>query len=867
MTKFPRRSKKRFYFLMIVIVMAGILSHFSPAKARAVDLQKHSDKRPWMNQSLSPDKRADLLLARMTFSEKVHMLHTVSTSTLSREVPPIPRLGIPALKLNNGPAGVSSGGVLQHAATALPAPIGLAATWDPNLAKQYGEVEGSETWNQGRNLLEGPDVNIMRVPENGRTFEAYGEDPYLASKIAVGDINGIQSQGVIANVKHYIANNQETNRSSVSADVSQKALREIYLPAFKAAVQQGKSGSVMCAKNKVNGIYSCQNNQLLDGVLKKEYGFNGFVVSDFRSAHGTAAAANGGLDLELPDAKYYTEEALAKAVKSGEVSMATINGHVHRILRTMFRFGLFDRKHETRPINAKAHGKTARKIAENATVLLKNSHHVLPLNPHKIKSIAVIGSGTSRAVTGGLGSSSVAPLYTVSPLKGIEKRAGRSVKVIHAQGAPPQELGPPAIPYYVFTPTNSKPDVHGLRAQYFNNTDFKGDPVLTRIEPWVDDIYSGGSPAPGVHNNNYSIRWTGTFTAPKTGTYKLSLTSHSGSKLYLDGKLVIDDGGGFPGKTETQSISLTAGKQHSIRVDLSKSTGMDNISLGWQPPTGTKNPLIQQAVQAAKSSDVAVVFAGDVETEAIDRSNLDLPGTQNQLIEAVAKANKNTIVVLNTGGAVVMPWADQVSSIMEAWYPGEEDGNAIASVLFGDVNPSGKLPMTFPKKESDEPANTKAQYPGVNGVAHYSEGVFVGYRHYDENHIQPLFSFGHGLSYTTFAYSHLKVTPKGAKARADRKVSFQLTNTGHRSGAEVAQLYLGIPGKKAAEPPKQLKGFKKIYLRPGQTKHVTIRLSKKALSYWDTAKNRWVVPDGRYHIMIGSSSRDIRLQTDFQLQR
>jgi beta-glucosidase len=810
---------------------------------------------PWMNRHLSGERRADLLMAQMTLDEKVAMTHTISDSTNAREIPAIPRLCIPSLLMNNGPAGVGSGGIVQYQATALPAPLGVAASFDPQVARAYGVVEGRETSDTGRNLMEGPDINIARTPLNGRTFEAYGEDPYLAGQIAVGDIGGIQYQGVIANTKHYLANNQETDRTTIDEHIDERTLHEIYMPAFETAVKQGHTGSIMCAKNQVNDAYSCEQKDLLQGVLKDDWGFNGFVLSDFSSCHDTVGCATGGMDLELPSATYYGDQ-LKAAVLAGTVSMANLDDHVHRILATMFGFGLFDRAQTTSPIPVGRDGATALSAAEASTVLLKNSGAVLPLRTNR--SVALIGPGAGTAVTGGGGSSGVAPLYSVSPLQAF---TARGAKVDYAQGMGPVNLGPqPAVATDTLTPDNAAPGEHGLTARYFANTTWSGTPVLTRTEASVDLDPSGGVPAPGLPANGWSIRWSGSFTAPVDGDYTFHLTNHARATLYLDGKSVINNGGGFPGVTASATVHLTGGQSHSIRVDFAKPDGQAMIELAWTPPAGAPNVQIAQAVAAAKRADSAVVFVANKDTEAIDRTSLALPGYQDQLIEAVAAANPRTVVVLNTGGPVLMPWLNDVAGVVEAWYPGEEDGDAAAAVLYGDVDPAGRLPITFPRSLADTPTNTPAQYPGVNGVATYSEGLDVGYRWYDSAGIAPLFPFGYGLSYTSFGYRHLTV-------RRDRigdvQVGADVTNTGSRSGSEVAQLYVGDPPS-ASEPPAQLKGFDRIQLRPGETRHVTFTLTSRSFAYWDVATHTWKVAPGSYKIMVGGGPQDLPLETTVQ---
>jgi len=774
----------------VTVLLAGMVSAV-PAHADQAGCS------PWMDPRVPAAERADLVMAQMTLDEKVGMMHAVSDSTHDRETLPIPRLCIPALMLNNGPAGVGSSGPLQAQATALPAPLGLAASFDPAIARAYGAVEGRETRDTGRNLMEGPNINIARTPLNGRTFEAYGEDPYLAGQIATGNVEGIQSQGVIADAKHYLANNQETNRDTIDEHIDERTLHEIYMPAFEQAAK--RSGSIMCSKNKVNGVYACQQQDLLQGVLKNDWGYQGFVVSDFSSCHDTVACATGGLDFELPNGAHYGDP-LKAAVQSGQVPMTTLDDHVHRILSTMFRFGLFDRPATTRPIDVRRDGAVARTAAEAGTVLLKNSGGVLPLGPGK--SVALIGPGAGTAAATGGGSVGVAPLYKVSPLQAFKQRG---IDVDYAEGMPPVDLGPqPALPSYTMT---SEAGQHGWTARYYDNTTWSGEPKLTRVDPWIDMDPTGGVPAPGLQANGWSIRWTGTFTAPVDGDYTFNLTNHAHATLYLDGTSVLDNGGGFPGVTKSVTVHLTAGQSHSMRVDWAKPTSQAMIELSWTPPSGTPDVQIAQAVAAAKKADTAVVFVTNKDTEAIDRTSLALPGYQDRLVSAVAAANPHTIVVLNTGGPVAMPWLDQVSGLVEGWYPGEEDGNAMADVLLGRVDPSGRLPITFPRGLADTPANTPGQYPGVNGVATYSEGLDVGYRHYDDAKIDPLFPFGYGLSYTTFGYRNLTVHGHGT----DLTVGADITNTGHRTGTAVPQLYIGAPD----EPPAQLKGFTKLRLRPG----------------------------------------------------
>jgi beta-glucosidase len=820
----------------------------------------------WMNPRLPADRRADQVLAAMTLDEKVLLTHTLSDATHSREVAPIPRLCVPALLLNNGPAGVASGGIVQPQATALPAPLGLAASFDPATAHAYGVVMGRETRDVGRNVMEGPNVNIARTPQNGRTFEAYGEDPFLAGQIVVGNVRGIQSQGTVATAKHYLANNQEVRRDNVNELIDDRTLHEIYLPAFEAAVKRGQTGSIMCAKNKVNGSYACEQQELQQALLKDTWGFRGFTMSDFSSCHDTVRCATGGLDLELPSAMFYGS-ALRAAVESGQVSMAALDDHVHRILATMFRFGIFDRPQATRPIDVKAGGATARAAAEAGTVLLKNAGNVLPLKAQG--SIAVIGSSAATAMTNGGGSVAVAPLYSVSPLDAITMRVAGKATINYAAGMGPVDLGPqPVFPTSAVTPELGKPGEHGWTGRYFANSTWSGEPVLTRTDPWVEMDPTGGIPAPGLPPNGWSIRWTGTFVPQTTGDYTFHLTNRSRATLFIDGVSVDDNGGGFPGVTKSVTVHMVAGQAHALRVDWAKPTVQAMIELAWTPPADMSNVDLAEAVAAARRSDVAVVFAANKDTEATDRTTLRLPGYQDQLIEAVAAVNPRTVVVLNTGGPVLMPWLDKVAGVMEAWYPGEEHGTAAASVLFGDVDPSGRLPITFPRSLADTPTNTPEQYPGVNDVATYSEGLDVGYRHYDARGIAPLFPFGYGLSYTSFRLSKLRVQP-----RDEVTVSVEVANTGRRRGTETVQVYVGgadgngpIGSSGQLAPPRRLEGFAKVSLNPGERRTVTITLDARAFARWDSPSQAWQVARGDYPISVGTSSRDLPLTTTIHRQ-
>src|SRR5712691_4854671 len=783
--------------------------------------------RPWLNTSLSADERAALLLAQMTLEEKVGMVHGKSNDAYS--MAPITRLGIPALTMADGPAGINEG-----KATALPAPIGLAATWDLAAAEQYGELLGREAEATGHNVFLGSCLDIARVPVYGRLFEAFGEDPVLTGLMAVRSIQGVQRHPIVATAKHYNVNTQEENRLVIDAQLDERTLQEIYTLPFVLAVQEGQVGAVMSAYNKVNGVYSCENPHLLTSILKQQLGFKGWVMSDFEATHSTVEAANAGLDQEMPSAKFFGEQLLS-ALKTGQVSLGTLEDKVWRILRTMFAFGLFEHPVQVRPLPVQEHGKQAREIAGKGIVLLKNAGGLLPLSSQQVRSVAVIGGDADHNIAGG-GSSLVKPTYLVSMLEGIRRRVGEGVRVEYAEGVDPASAvdllpGPPLVPSSILTPAGSGPQVHGLHAKYWTNTRFEGEPKLVRTDRQVAlnlgffnySIFNASSlRTPEEFNNAISVRWTGSLSGPVTGEYTLSLTHLGTARLYLDGQLLIDD----PGITlETRSVRLhlVADQPHALRIDYAadrpeqytpvpgelSTSGLigSKVRLGWEHPADMVSPAMQEAASLAARSDVAVVVVRDYRNEHADLPSLTLSNEQDLLVQTVVAANPRTIVALATGGPVLLPWLDQVPAVLESWYGGQEQGNALADVLFGDVTPSGKLPVTFPRSDQDTPVSEPSQYARRDDfIAHYSEGLAVGYRGYDQFGIEPLFPFGYGLSYTSFAYDRLYVEPETTDGTRPIQVRFTVSNTGARVGAEVAQIYLGLPAS-TSEPPRRLVGW------------------------------------------------------------
>lgn len=711
---------------------------------------------PYRNPKLTTAQRVADLLSRMTTEEKVSLL----AGSGWMESTGVPRLGIPAIKMADGPMGIRiwtgssaetsvEGLVRTFSSTAFPAGINLAASWDPALARDEGRVIGEEVVSVGRDMILGPTVNIQRTPLWGRNFESYGEDPYLAGRIATGYVQGVQSQGVIPAVKHFVVNNQEFERHRIDVEVSERALHEIYFPAFEAAIRDGHAWVVMSSYNKVNGTYAAES-PLLKQELYQSLDFKGFVISDWGSTYSTAATVSAGMDLEMPggapmrrwiagagpkaagnDAGYLVPEKVLPLVNDGTIPMKNLDENVGRMLTVIFASGLFDHPHAGGvAIDTAAQRAVARKAADEGIVLLKNEHAVLPLSPETLHSIAVIGPGAAVPRAGGGGSGLVYAKHVISPLEGIRTRAGK-VNVSYALGAV------------------------------------------------------------------------------------------------------------MPGEESASSTEESRKK------------------------------LLDEAVAAARESDAALVFVGyswKLETEGKDRPTMELPEGQNELVQAVAAVNKKTIVILNGGDSVnLSKWVGDVPGLVDAWYGGEEGGNAISDVLFGDVNPSGRLPFTFLRRLEDSPSY--GNYPGDNLHVKYAEGIYVGYRYFDKHaESTPLFPFGYGLSYTSFAFSDLKL-PKSMTGEKPATVSVVVRNTGNRKGAEVVQMYVGNPGATVDRPVRELKGFERVELAPGESRTVTFHLDRRALSFYDTGKHAWTAQPGRFEISVGSSSRDLPLHGAFMLQQ
>lgn len=705
----------------------------------------------YLNRALPTEARIDDLLGRLTLDEKIGLVHA---NGLFRSGG-VERLNIPYLWTDDGPQGVredvglnswSAAGRTDDFATALPPGLTIAATWDPALAEEGGQVIGQEACIRGKNVLLGPGINIIRTPLCGRNYDYYGEDPWLSGRMAVGYIRGLQEEDTVACVKHFALNNQETARGTVSVEVDERALREIYLPAFEASIKEGGAMAIMSAYNKFRGVYCSQNEVLLDQILKQEWGFRGGVISDWGGVHETAGPAAVGVDLEMgsrpPYSHFFLADAYEAGIKAGTYPVATLDDKVRRDLRMLFASGAIDGR-KPGSINTAAHLDVARRIAEGGMVLLKNEGGILPLDPARVHSVAVIGQNAVRTFAAGGNSAGVKAFREITALDGIIARAGAAMNVVYSEGY-------------------KQPEAKNLSAED------------------------------------------------------------------------------------------NAGVKRTVLSDAS---------------LAERQALRDRAVAAAKASDVVILVAGlthraHADDEGTDRVDLSLPAGQAELIAAVTAANSRTVVVLIDGSPIEMPWLAQVPAVLQAWYAGSEAGPALAAVLFGDVNPSGKLPCTFPKALADTPAaqGGPAAYPGVNGVVHYDEGLLVGYRWYDTKAVEPLFPFGFGLSYTTFKYSNLRVESVGNAAAT---VQCDVTNTGSRPGAEVVQLYVHDGHASVPRPAKELKVFSKVLLAPGETKTVVLKLDPRSFAFYAPEKHGWSVEAGDYGLLVGSSSRDIRLTGTF----
>lgn len=801
---------------------------------------------PWASTTLPALERANLLLAAMTFEDKVNLVMG-DTAALAH-------LRIPSLEKVDASGGLRG----DTGVTAFPIPLALAATFNSSLAYDYGAAIGAEARAHGWSVILGPTVDVERRGNSGRLPEGYGEDPLLNGVIGERVSRGMQDQRLITNLKHFSAYNQEKDRNTLSVRVSERALHERYNAPFYHIIKRGAALSIMGAYPRINGTYACENAALMDG-LRAETGWHGFMLSDFLAGEDPVAGFNAGIDNTTLYPNFPRE-----AFGDGRVSGARLDQAAQRTLFAVFASGLYELPagvlEKTKPVSTNAHKALAQRAGEQSIVLLKNRDALLPLDKARLRTLAVIGCAGRDVITGPEGSTYVQPDDFQTPLDAIARAAGDGVRVRFAQGSHGDHPLPVIPASALTTPDGTSP---GLLGAFYANADFAGEPVATQIAPTLDFAAAPVDELPG----GWSARWRGMLTAPRSGWVNLSVLCSGSVKVFIDGRCVI------AGTRETSyfitnaysypllcGAMMTAGRAAEIVVEFSSPFSPlhmfmgKHLHLGWQP-----HSLLPEAVAAAAQADAAVVWVNQAAGEGMDRDSFGLPGDQNALIEAVCAANPNTVVVLNTSGAVLMPWLDRVAAVLQVWYPGEVVGTAPAAVLFGDAEPGGRLPITFPATEEQ----TIPAYAG-GGAVDLAEGVFAGYRHFMRHAHTPLFAFGHGLSYTTFEYSDLGIAPLSEPDAFSVRV--RVRNSGTRSGSEVVQAYVGELPAPVPMPARQLAGFAKVTLGPGEAAVAEIVVARRSLSYWDESAQAWATPAGRVNVFVGGSLADERLRGAFDVR-
>ena len=795
------------------------------------------------------EKRVNELLSQMTVEEKLAYIGGIDWMYTKN----IDRLGIPRMKMSDGPQGLGTHGK----STAYPPMSALAATWNENLAFQYGTALGRDCRARGINIVLGPSVNIYRAAFNGRNFEYMGEDPYLVSRTAVGYIKGVQEQGIMAVIKHFACNNSDYDRDHISNDVDERTLHEIYFPAFKAAVQEAEVGAIMSSYNLLNGIYTTESPWLLKDVLRKQWGFNGLVMSDWGSTHYCVPAARGGLDLEMAGGERMNPKDMAYYLRTGDVTMDMVDEKVRHILRVLVGFGFINGTQVDKniPLDDPKSVETALNVARKCMVLLKNEHNILPINPSKYRHIVVVGKNANGYVHGG-GSGAVVPFHFTSMFDGIRKTGEEmGVRVEYRD-----ELD--FMPNILFT-DNSLTE-QGFKAEYFNNIEFKGKPVITQNETKINYNWSGtGTMLPNMPKENYSVRWTATLCSDKDSEYEFRVGGDDGYRMYIDGKPIIDDWTARAYHSSNATIKLEAGKKHTFVVEYYQKGGGANIDCTWKLKGDNHNYFTDYL----KTCDLVVACIGnnsDIEGEGHDRP-FDLNNEDKHLLNTIHESGTPVVTFVNGGGNIGMQdWEPSVDGMIWAFYGGQEAGTAAGEILFGKVNPSGKLPMTFEKKWEDNPAyHSYHDHDGDKHVA-YTEGIFIGYRGYDKLKREVQYPFGYGLSYTTFKLSEMTVSAPQEDGSVE--VSCKLSNIGKRDGAQVVQTYVGRIGGNIERPEKELKKFEKVFLKAGESSIVKMILPKEAFTYYSTNAKDFVVDPGQYNIMLGFSSRDIKTTRSIQIQ-
>ena len=789
----------------------------------------------------------DALLDQMSLAEQVALLSGADFWSVAGN----DRLGTGWLRVTDGPNGARGGGSLVGGVKSAAFPVGIAlgATWDPALTAEIGQALAQEVKSKGAHVSLAPTCNIQRSVTNGRNFECYSEDPFLTAELAVGYIQGLQGQGISATIKHFVGNESEIERTTMSSDIDERTLREVYLAPFEAAVKRGKTWGIMSSYNKLNGTYTAENHWLLTKVLREDWGYDGVVMSDWFGSRSTEPTVNAGLDLEMPGPTRDRGDKLIAAVEAGLVSADMIRDRARNMLRLMARVGSLDdhRPHHEVAEDRPEHRALIRKAGVEGAVLLKNDG-LLPLA--RAGSVAVIGPNAKVAQIMGGGSAQLNPHYMVSPWDGLASALGADA-LTYAAGCDNHRFEPVLAGDFA--------------VEFFAGRALQG-PVLHRetlndlMAFWIPPL-GGGKVDPA----NFSARVTGSFTPSVSGLHRVGVFAAGYAKVYVDGHLVSNAWDGWKkGRTFFEEgcdevvgdVTLTAGQAHQIVVEFCNKPADNLVFSGLR--VGIGHPLgdedIAHAARMAAQADRAVVFvgrSGEWDTEGSDLESIALPGRQDELVRAVLAANPNTVVVLQTGGPVEMPWLAEARAVLQAWYPGQEAGNAIADVLLG-AEPGGRLAQTFPRIWSHNPTHSqdKQIYPGLNGHVRYEEGTFIGYRHYDRMGIDPLFPFGHGLSYTRFDLTDVTATSTGVTAT--------VTNTGDRAGSTVVQVYVGDVVASVPRAKKELKGFAKVHLAAGESRSVTIALDDRAFAFFDVTAAQWRIEAGSFEISTGFSATDLR---------
>lgn len=791
------------------------------------------------------EQRAKEIVAKMTLKEK---LRYISGYAGGFSICPVPRLGLPEVFMADGPQGIRN----NTKSTMYPSGILSAATWNRDLNYRLGRGLGQDAKARGVGILLGPGVNIYRSPLCGRNFEYFGEDPYLSGEVAKQYILGVQSEGVIATIKHFAANNQEWDRHHVSSEVDERTLQEVYFAPFRKAVKEAHVGAVMNSYNLLNGVHASENRWLNIDILRDTWGFKGILMSDWVSVYSTVGAANHGLDLEMPTGEYLNEELLMPAIEQGLITEATIDLKVQHILQTLIAFGFLDKEPKDTSIALdNPHSRqTALDIAREGIVLLKNEGNMLPLKGRTV----VMGSNAEVLVTGG-GSGFVSPFSTVSIAEGLEQLQKRNTIRLK------DDLLFDDLKDAIYADEGKRQK--GFKAEYFKNVELKGTPDATCMENQIAHDWGTGVPLEGFPADGFSVRWTATYVPVTNGLVRMTMCGRGGYRAYINDQLICTDH--LPERE--QVIEVEAGKKYRLRVEYHNYGGDARIGL----KAGILNEsLLKQTLAKAKNVVLCVGFNngdedGGIEGEGADRS-FALPKPRLELIRKVTSLHDNVVVVVNAGGGIdFSDWGDKVKAIVMAWYSGQEGGRAVAEILTGVISPSGKLPISIEHRWEDNPVS-KSYYENMKFAEYkrtqYSEGIFMGYRGYDKSGIKPLYPFGYGLSYTTFAYGNLMVEKNGVNRV---KVTFDISNTGKMDAAEVAQVYVHDVKSSVPRPYKELKGYEKVFLKKGETKRVTIELEDDAFSYYDMDKQRFVVEKGDFEILVGTSSECLPLKGSITL--